>query len=178
MYPQWEAIGQMHYMYDGRTQGTTWEERKAKQANARAKQTKRPSPTGTSAKTLGDRCGRSHPPPWEEKCAMSKLKEANLNFFCFLIYHFFLYFTTILHDGLKKLPPTRIFRPSPSARRGSKKFAPKKDLPPDEGAAKKLSPKKDLPPGGVVLFPFISYNINKIFDRGEFLHILIHIHIL
>jgi hypothetical protein len=42
----------------------------------------------------------------------------------------------------------KIFRPSPSARRGAKKFVPKKDLPPGEGAAKKLSPKKDIPPGG------------------------------
>jgi hypothetical protein len=83
MYPQWKAIEQRHYMYDERTQGTRAEGTKARRANVRVKQTKRPSPTGTCAKTLGDRCGRSHPPPWVEKCAMSELKEANVNLFCF-----------------------------------------------------------------------------------------------
>lgn len=142
MYQQLEAIGQMHYMYDGRTRGTTREGTKARQANARAKQTKRPSPTGTSAKTLGDRCGRSHPPPWEEKCAMSKLKETNLNFFCFLIYHFFLYFTTILHDGLKKITPDEDIPPKPICEERLKKICTQERSSAWRGCCKKIVAEK------------------------------------
>lgn len=128
-----EAIEQMHYMYDERARHETGQRTRARQANARAKQGKRPSPTGVFAKTLGGWRKRAHPPPWEENCVMSCFGSASPDWvfltFYFTIFSYFLLpiawwaeknYTRwkifrpeahLLDDLWKNLYPTKIFRP-------------------------------------------------------------------
>lgn len=73
---------------------------------------------------------------------MSKLKEANLNFFCFLFYHFFLYFTTILHDGLKKITPDEDIPPKPICEERLKKICTQERSSARRGCCKKIVAEK------------------------------------
>lgn len=131
-----EAIEQMHYMYDGRGQGTRRNGSERDKAHQEAETMNRPPSTGVFVKTIAVWRKRAHPPPWEENCVMSKFGSASHDWpifsdFYFTIFSFFLLPFCMM--GWKKLPPMKDIPPKPiCVGKPLKKFVPKKDLPPEE----------------------------------------------